>query len=473
MIRHLGRRHAVQLTLAGLGGLATGNLGAAAIVTDPLPDRIKPSGKRVELVEFCVPPSTRGSAPRALLNHLHHAGDGTNRVFANDSRGKIWAIDRSTGSTRLFLDFQLWRGGAFLYRGNKQLGLRSFAFHPNFAKRGKAGYRRFYTMSTETVASRAAGVTVFGGAFPYHHDNVLAEWSISATDPTLVLRYSRREILRIAQPNFDHCTDQIVFHPGEPGIMYIGTGDGINTATGTDPYNVAQNPGCALGKILRINPLRHADGRRYRVPGDNPFVGRAGYLPEIWALGLRHPINLCVDGLTGSMLITDCGQGQVEEVNLGRRGANYGWPHREGTFATERSDERILYELPPDDAANGFTYPVAQYDHDEGNGEGRSAITGGFVYRGAAIPELVGHYILGDLVTGRIFHVPLADLRLGSQAPLTELTLLKDGSVVTLMGLSGVNDRVDLRFGQDELGELYVLTKQDGRIRRLGPAAPA
>ena len=159
MARQIKRRHAVQLTIAGLGGMATGRFGqtaahAAALITDPALTPIAPSGKRVELLDFCAPPATRGSAPRALLNCLHHAGDGSSRVFANDSRGKIWEIDRATGATRLFLDFQLWRGGAFLFKSNRQLGLRSFAFHPNFAAKGKAGYRRFFTISTETVASR-------------------------------------------------------------------------------------------------------------------------------------------------------------------------------------------------------------------------------------------------------------------------------------------------------------------------------
>ena len=100
-----------------------------------------------------------------------------------------------------------------------------------------------------------------------------------------------------------------------------------------------------------------------------------------------------------------------------------------------------------------------------------TAITGGFVYRGSTIPALIGEYILGDMVTGRVFHVPVADLQLGAQAKLKELTLLHKGVVTTLMAIAGVGDRVDLRFGQDELGEIYILTKQDGKIRRLGPAA--
>ena len=166
------------------------------------------------------------------------------------------------------------------------------------------------------------------------------------------------------------------------------------------------------------------------------------------------------------MILTDIGQKQIEEVNIGIKGANYGWPLREGRFVTDRTDENTLYALPADDAARGFTYPVAQYDHDEGK-----AITGGFVYRGTRVPALAGQYLCGDLVNGRVFHAPAAELRPGASVTLRELTLRQDGRPVTLAALIGRADgRVDLRFGQDQWGEIYILTKQDGRIRRLAPA---
>lgn len=472
----LKRRTVLERGLTGIAAAALAraagagrSVHAADVVSDPVPP-IVPSGKRVELVDFCAPPTQASAPPKALLNFLFHAGDGKARVLANDCRGKLWSIDRTTGEATLFLDLALWRAGALLIPGSRSLGLRSFAFHPNFSRKGKAGYRRFYTMSAETLAGRKPGVPVLGGSFTPIHDYVLAEWAVDAVDPATVLRGSRREVLRVAYPRYDHGSDQIMFNPAEPGMLYIGTGDGSNSPFDTDPFNVAQDPRSALGKILRINPLRHPDGRRYRVPATNPFVGRSGYLPEIWALGLRHPLNFCFDGASGKMLIADIGQGMVEEVNLGVRGANYGWPHREGTFATERTNASIIYTLPPGDAALGYTYPVAQYDHGESNALGQAAVTGGFVYRGASIPGLVGEYLLGDILTGRIFHVPVADLQLGRQTTLKELTLEKNGVPVTLMALAGVKNRVDLRFGQDELGEIYVMSKQDGKIRKLGPA---
>jgi hypothetical protein len=144
---------------------------------------------------------------------------------------------------------------------------------------------------------------------------------------------------------------------------------------------------------------------------------------------------------------------------------------QEGTFVTDRGDADTLYALPPSDETRGFTYPVAQHDHGEGTSSGKAAITGGFVYRGTAVPDLFGQYLFGDIVNGRVFHVPVTDLRPGSQATVKELTLTKGSRAVTLMALVGsANRRVDLRFGQDELGEVYILTKQDGKIRKLAAA---
>jgi glucose/arabinose dehydrogenase len=258
--------------------------------------------------------------------------------------------------------------------------------------------------------------------------------------------------------------------PGDRGYgaMWITSGDGGNRNPG-DPYNVAQNKRSALGKLLRILPVRQPGGRPYGIPADNPFVGRATHLPEVWALGLRHPQNMCFDpGGDGTFVFTDIGQSNIEEVNLGVAGANYGWPNREGTFVCDQQDSWILYRLGPGDAAKGYTYPVAQYDHSEGK-----AVAGGFVYRGSAVPALVGHYLFGDIVNGRVFHVPVADLRPGGQAAVKELTLLKGGEPVTLLQLCAPSTppgRADLRFGQDEGGDVFIITKQDGWIRKITAA---
>jgi hypothetical protein len=168
------------------------------------------------------------------------------------------------------------------------------------------------------------------------------------------------------------------------------------------------------------------------------------------------------------MIISDIGQANIEELNIGFPGANYGWSEREGLCAVDHFDQNATLPLPPDDASFGYSYPVAQYDHDEG-----FAIIGGFVYRGSEVPALIGKYIFGDN-TGRIFSVNVDDLSLGSQTTIHELTLIHQGQVQTLLEIIGETTRADLRFGVGEDQELYVLTKRDGMIRNVPePGLPA
>lgn len=476
----LRRRAVIRAAVGGLVASQVPSPGVrpARAATKVTPNPIKPpivkSGLAVDLLDFSAPPPTSPAArPVAMLNYLHHAGDGSRRLFAADSRGKLWAIDGVTGTASLFLDLAAVRGPWILNDDSpKHHGLRTFAFHPDFARPGRPGYRRLYTLNTERPGSAPPGVPILGDpALPLLYHDVLAEWRVSATDPSRVDPLSRREVLRIRQYAAGHNADQLLFNPrllpGQPGYgaMFVGVGDGKNNPPHPDPFDQAQNPARPLGKILRIDPLQRGL-RRYTIPPGNPFVGRAGYLPEIWALGLRHPEFLCFDrGAVGPMIVAEIGQRYIEQIRFGYAGANHGWPAREGTFATDRFDETSLYTLPLDDALNGFTYPVAQYDHSEG-----FAICGGFVYRGATIPALVGHYVFGDIFNGRVFHVPVASLRPGARAVIQELTLKRGGVPVTLRGLLGTTGRVDLRFGQDEAGEMYLATKQDGLVRRLRPA---
>lgn len=502
----LGRRGVLQGALGGFAGL----LGAAAarpraaaaaapgdvVTPNPIAARIPRGAVAVELVEFWTAPATSPRPARARLNYLHHAGDGSRWLYACDTRGKLWRIDPAAprAAPTLFLDLVQARGAAFL-GVEMQMGLRGFAFHPDFARPGRPGQGRLYTATTETADSHRPGVRLFRmrPTVPVHHHNVLAEWRVRAGDPTRVDPASRRELFRIAQYGIGHCADQLLFRPGLApgapgyGLLLVGVGDGGNLPDYPDRYDHAQDLGRALGKILRIDPLAGPAGAAYRVPRDNPFVGRAGVLPEIWALGLRHPQNLSFDrGGTGALLIADIGQAQVEEINLGAAGANYGWPLREGTFATKRGDQGVLYALPavdegwslPGEATRRpFAYPVAQYDRSEAlDGQGRPiaggflAVAGGYVCRAPNLPALAGHYLCGDLVNGRIFHAPLAAMRQGPPAPLRELILKRAGREVTLLDLAGANERVDLRFGEGADGALYVTTKQDGKIRKLAPS---
>ena len=312
--RGLLRSALMQLTaVVGASATTTAEAQAATQVTpNPIRASIRRSGLAVELVDFSTPPRTSGSRPYAMLNFLYHAGDGSGRLFANDTRGKMWLIERG-GGCRLFLDLARARGGALLISG-PQMGFRSFAFHPDFGRPDRAGHGKLYTIGTETVRSWDGKTALFNGPFPVQHHNVVAEWSVDAGNPSQVRLNSRREILRIAQYRTDHNADQLMFNPnlrpGEDGYgaMFIGVGDGGNWPARPDPFDQAQDPRRALGKILRIDPL--ASGRQaYRVPLGNPFRGRPGWLDEIWALGLRHPQNLSFDRVAGgAMIVTDIGQ---------------------------------------------------------------------------------------------------------------------------------------------------------------------
>ena len=173
------------------------------------------------------------------------------------------------------------------------------------------------------------------------------------------------------------------------------------------------------------------------------------------------------------MLIADIGQAFIEEVNLGIKGANYGWGNREGTWIIDEKNENVLLTLPKDDAKYGYTYPVAQYDHDippEREGFYPIAIAGGYVYRGKAIPELIGQYIFADFGNdARFFHVPVDELVDGKQAKIKELRLFDGEREADFLEIIG-QQRSDVRFGVDEEGEIYVTSKQDGKVRKLIPS---
>lgn len=470
----LQRRLLMTSTLAGLAAAALPGQDAWAapatpgsgrkVGRNPIQARIVPSGIKAALVPFSTPPATDTLAPKALLNHLHF--DPSGRLFVCDSRGKMWHIDQTTGAAALFLDMAAARGSRLVTTnpnartGANNVGFRSFAFHPNFFQVGQPGHGKFYTSTVEKP--RSALIPLPCGTFRVVVHTVVAEWTVDALGmPSLA---SRREVLRTAHWDTSHNLDTLLFDPS--GQLMLTVGDGGNLPRSPDPYNLAQNTGVALGKVLRINPLASGT-QRYTVPADNPFVGVPGFLPEIWCYGLRHPQHLCFDPADTRMgILVDVGQKRVEEVNILVKGANYGWANREGTWVTDRASQNILYGLPANDASYGYTYPVVQYDHDEG-----IAICGGYVYRGTAIPALQGHYIFGDIANGRVFHVPVASLVLGQQTQVSELTLTRNGLDVTLLSLVGAaNNRVDLRFGQDQAGEMYVMTKQEGTIYKLAPA---
>lgn len=446
---------------------------AEAQLADPIPTPIPASTIAVEIADFVqIPASDAGSTAKARINYLSPVGDGSGRLFVNDTRGQLWITDHQGSAPTLFMDLNTISGVNLTGQNAGERGFSSFAFHPDFANVGTAGYRKFFTAHSASTAAAANFDDTAPGA--PNHWSVLTEWTVN--DPTAnSFAGTRREIVSFAQPYGNHNVGLIAFNPNaapggdDYGNLYIAHGDG---GSGGDPLGNAQAGTSPLGKILRINPLA-SDTAPYTVPNDNFGQTVPTHLPEIWASGLRNPQRFSWDTEgAGQMFISDIGQNSIEEINLGIAGANYGWQPREGTFKSVLGG--VDFVQPSDDAGLNFTYPVLQYDHinstfDDSrfNSVPNRAVIGGFVYRGSLIPELRGHYIFGDLVMGTVFHAPVDQLTPDSPIAFEELRLVVDGVETTLFDLSATSNRVDLRFGIDEHGELYLLNKRDGMIRKI------
>ena len=243
---------------------------------------------------------------------------------------------------------------------------------------------------------------------------------------------SRRDVLEVDQPFSNHNGGDLAFGPD--GYLYIGLGDGGSEG---DPNGNGQSLTTLLAKMLRIAP-RTSGAVPYTIPPDNPFVGKANVRPEIWAYGLRNPWRYSFDRATGDLWIGDVGQNTWEEIDLQPAGSpggeNYGWNRLEGTHPYQG------------DAPPGAVPPVDEYPHTGGG----CAVTGGYVYRGSAIPGLVGAYVFSDFCLGRIEAIRVRNGNVIDQADLG----LSVGSVSS--------------FGQDDDGELYVLSLA-GDLYRLAP----
>jgi len=265
-------------------------------------------------------------------------------------------------------------------------------------------------------------------------DIAVAEYTL-AGPPGSEVATARRELLRIPHDRFANHNGGDV-HVGPDGYLYVSVGDGGGAG---DPLGNGQDPATLLGTVLRIDPGAPAGGRPYGIPADNPFVGRADAAPEVWAWGLRNPWRIAFDAVTGDLWIADVGQGRREEVNLEPAGSpggrNYGWPRLEGTLPYDGQP------VPP-----GAVAPLFEYDHAGGD----LSISGGRVYRGAAIPDLVGAYVYGDWGSGRV-------------GALRQQGGVLVDSAHRLLTLPGV-----VAFGEDADGELLAV-QLSGTIVRLVP----
>lgn len=433
---------------------------------NPFPDPIGFGGVAAQLSEVVAIPDSDGLPAR--MNLLAPAYDGSGRLFLIDQRGPMYSMNANGSGLQLYLDL---RDFEDRLTGEAEGGLQSFAFHPDFESNGK-----FYTVhgTTNTTPTISFDESVRNLGLLVALQVVVWEWTASDPASDTYDGPPPREVIRWDQHVNTHYGCGMAFDynagPGDEthGLLYISTGDGTRAG---DPNMLAQNAALANGKLLCINPLEGPGGEPYTIPATNPFISDPGIPDEFYALGFRNPQRLSFDpaGVVPQAILTDIGQGVIEEVNRIEPGANYGWAEREGSFGFV---DRFTVEPTP--TPPGFTDPICEYDHGEG-----FAITGGYVVRTDTLPAaLQGSYLFGDIRAGRIFYLtdPGAAPIGSGQDVIRELALQdKNMSPTTLLDVLGDENRADLRFGIGEDNRIYVLNKRDGMLRRLrfGPCNPA
>ncbi len=388
---------------------------------------------------------------------LTHPGDDTGRLFVVDQVGTVRVID-ADGSLldEPFLDVRDRMVEIGIDFGNgvvfDERGLLSLAFHPDYAANG-----RLFVVYNAPADDGEEGVNSV---------LTLSEFAVSDDDPNQADPDSERVILEIDKPQFNHNGGQIAFGPD--GYLYMGTGDG-GGANDTDEGHTpelgnGQDRSQLLGKILRID----IDGDEpYEIPADNPLVGAESARAELWAWGLRNPWRFSFDD-DGNLLVADVGQDRLEEVNIVTGGGNYGWNIREGDDCFDPQNPTMPPDECPATGASGEALidPIIVYPHpsvltDEQEADdvpAGLAVVGGYVYRGAARPELVGDYIFADWSS--VFTTPDGFLLAASRQ-----TAVADEWTVRRLAVEDHPDgrigRFILGFGEDADGEIYVCTSDN------------
>ncbi len=370
-------------------------------------------GRALGLTEVVVPPA---SNPQAQLVTsavsqpvLVTAPPGDDRLFIVEKGGTIAIVEDGSLRSTKFLNI-----GSLVSGGGEQ-GLLGMAFHPNYASNGL-----FYVSYTDTSG-----------------DSRVMSYSVSS-DPNIADPNSASQVIWVDQDFANHNGGNIVF--GEDGYLYYGLGDG---GSGGDPNNRAEDPTTLLGSMLRIDidgdDFPSDSGRNYAIPPDNPFVATSAGADEVWAYGLRNPWRFSFDEVDNLLYIADVGQDAWEEVNVvdsSAAGVNYGWDILEGTHCFEPASGCSSF---------GTQLPVLEYSHSVGQ-----SITGGFVYRGSAMPDLDGTYFYGDASSGWVRSFRFVDGQVLDQREWPDL------------GVDGV-----WSFGQDAAGELYITTSS--AVYRIAP----
>jgi glucose/arabinose dehydrogenase len=368
-----------------------------------------------------------------LVTHDH-----TGRTFVVEQPGRLWMIKNGKiDEDHPYLDLseQIYAQG--------ECGLLGLAFHPKFKENGL-----FYINCVMTSGPKRTVIYAGKPQVQNTIQTIIGEFKVDPKAEAVDLKQSpMRKVLVIDQPYENHNGGMVAFGPD--GMLYVGMGDGGNQR---DPSKNGQNLGILLAKMLRID-VDHRDGELgYAIPKDNPFVGKQGARREIFAYGLRNPWRFSFDRQTGLLYAADVGEDRWEEIDIVKPGANYGWSEREGVYKFNRNPRPNREKKPTEapDEHPGFEDPIKAYWHDLG-----MSITGGYVYRGKAIPTLQGWYLYGDYSKGTIWGLKYEDGRVTGDAKLA----ISNEKEVRPMLPSG--------FGEDGDGEVYVCSHQDGKVWKL------
>ena len=368
---------------------APSNVSTAAVSTGPV------SYKIIEAY-----PNLSFNRPLAYIN----AADNTNRAFVVEQDGKILVFQNDTQvkSSQIFLNVT-----NLVDSSSAEKGLLGLAFHPNYKSNGF-----FYINYTDRT------------------NTVIARYKVDPKNPDKGLENSKTVLLTFPQPFANHKGGSLVFGPD--GYLYIGTGDGGSAG---DPNKNGQNLNSLLGKMLRIDVNTPGNGKLYSIPSDNPFYGnKQGHKEEIYAYGFRNPWKYSFDKLRGWLWVADVGQDKVEEIDIVKKGENYGWNLMEGSLG---------YPSGVKTSIAGLINPIWEYQHDLGK-----SITGGYAYYGSRTPMLNGAYVYGDFITGRIW-----ELRVDTAMKASNKIILN-----TKLNISS--------FGLDQENELYIVD-YNGKIYKL------
>lgn len=494
-----------SFVIAGLLAAAVATLSAQ--LAGPIPSPVEKRGLTVEVRDLARLPQTRGMRPAdqdvnpsgwARVSFVRDLPDG--RRFVNDSRGFLYLLDRA-GQTSVYANVA--EAFPMAVYNRLESGFIGFDFHPEFAQNGL-----FYTVHAERAPGNPATPHFIPPGFTkadvtYH--NVITEWK--ATSPAAnTFQGTRRELLRAGHivGTLTHPMGNVEFNPtakpGSPdyGLLYT-SGSDFGFSNGAPPHN--NNPGqtqrldSLIGAILRFDPRSPAvsGGVKglgdYTIPPGNKFAadGDPKTLGEIYAYGFRNAHRLSWDERDGTMYACDIGMNHVEEVNIVRNGENYGWMKREGFYengvARPGGNLDQLFALPADvfegRQKDGFTYPVAFYNHSDGQ-----AITGGFAYYGR-VAALRGKFVFGDIARGRLFVADLAAMKKADDgiprtvAPVEEVQFVVRGAGGARINTSfrelvekangATMARADLHISRGRDGELLLTSRQDGTIRVLVP----